>query len=64
MFSAATVIVVQGATRPTSALPPLLTVAYRRSALLAKYSVVLKGVAQASLKVHRWVEGPLHCPAV
>jgi hypothetical protein len=49
-------IVVQGATRPTGALSPLLPVACSKSALLAKGSVVLEGVAQVSLKVHRWVE--------
>jgi hypothetical protein len=38
----------------------LFPVAHRRSGLLAKCSVVLRGVAQVSLKVHRWVEGPLH----
>jgi hypothetical protein len=42
------------------ALSPLLPVACRRSASLAKCSAVLIGVAQVSLKVHRWVEGRLH----
>jgi hypothetical protein len=42
------------------ALSPLLPVACSRSALLAKCSFVLEGVAQVSLKVHRWVEGHLH----
>jgi hypothetical protein len=51
---------IQGATRPTGALSPLLPVACSRSVLLAKCSVVLEGVAQVSLKVHRWVEGHLH----
>jgi hypothetical protein len=46
--------------RPTGALSPLLPVACRRSASLAKCSAVLQGVAQTSLKVHRWVEGHLH----
>jgi hypothetical protein len=53
-------IIVQGATRPTGALSPLLPVACSRSVLLAKCSVALEGVAQVSLKVHRWVEGHLH----